>query len=196
MRAFFPKIRMIPTLLMTSGDVDQTTPLRLMEKTDFFTREVDEKVLQGEADLAIHSAKDLPATIPEGLVVAAITKGVDPADSLVFRQGFSLTQFPIGGRVGTSSLRREKRVRQMLPQAIMTDLRGSVPKRLELLEQDLALPGSLHAIVVAEAALIRLESLVPRVKMAGEHPLQGKLAVLARKSDPLISSLFSCIDAR
>lgn len=152
----------------TVGDRDQTTTLRHMEKTDFFTRELDQMLLSGQIDLAIHSAKDLPDPLPLGLEVVAISKGLDPRDSLVIKKE------PIR-IVATSSERREEAVRILFPDCQFVDLRGTI-------EQRLAKEG-VDAVVVAECALIRLGwTHLNRIFLPGPTPLmQGKLALVCRK---------------
>jgi porphobilinogen deaminase len=139
-----------------------------MEKTDFFTRELDEMVLRGEVDAAVHSAKDLPEVLPEGLEVAAITKGLDGRDALVMRQPLFV--------VATSSERREEEVRKLFPGVAFRDLRGTIGERLAIWER-----GEVDGVVVAEAALIRLSlTHLPRLFLPGP-PLQGRLAIVTRK---------------
>lgn len=151
----------------TTGDLDQTTSLRTLEKTDFFTRELDQMLLTGTIDLAIHSAKDLPDPLPQGLKIGALSKGVDPRDSLVLRRE------PICV-VATSSVRREEAVRQLYPQCRFVDLRGTIQERLS---------KDVDGVVVAEAALIRLGlTHLKRVFLPGETaPLQGKIAIVCRE---------------
>ncbi|MBS0624990.1 MAG: hydroxymethylbilane synthase [Verrucomicrobia bacterium] len=159
----------------TLGDKDKKTSLRTLEKTDFFTRELDEMLLEKKIRLAVHSAKDLPDPIPEGLSIAAITPGLDARDSLVFRP-----PMPARPRIATSSVRREETVRALFPDAIFSDLRGTISERLSLLEQ-----GEVDGLVIAEAALIRLNlTHLHRIHLPGEtHPLQGKLALLIHADD-------------
>ena len=87
LRLHHPQVRFDLTTVATLGDKDKKTSLRSLSKTDFFTREVDERVLTGQSRIAIHSAKDLPDPLPDGLAVVALTQGVDPADALVMRPG-------------------------------------------------------------------------------------------------------------
>lgn len=101
--------------------------------------------------LAIHSAKDLPDPLPEGLALALVTKGVDPRDSLVFREGDSLSTLPSGAVIATSSSRREEVVRQLRGDLVFIDLRGDIEERLA------KLTDGADGVVVAEAALIRLK---------------------------------------
>ncbi len=189
--AYFPGVSIQKLCTSSTGDLDQITSLRSQENTDFFTKEIDEKVLSGLADVAIHSAKDMPSALPDGLEIIALTEGIDPTDSLVFRKGISLSSFPCKGRVGASSIRREEMVKKTLPQAVFVDIRGSVPKRLARLRIDL------DAVVVAEAALLRLGSSLFRIPLEGKtHPMQGRLAVVAKTSCTAVKKLFSTIDGR
>lgn len=169
----------------TTGDRDQTTSLRNLEKTDFFTRELDALLLDGSIRLAVHSAKDLPDPLPKGLRLAAITKGKDPRDSLVFLH--PLSDAP---RVATSSLRREESVRLLYPGATFLDVRGSIHERLKWLQTD-----RVDGVVIAEAALIRLELTdLPRVFLPGETvDGQGKLALVIREDDHELRDLLEMI---
>ncbi len=158
----------------TVGDRDKKTSLRFLEKTDFFTRELDQMVLAGTIEMAIHSAKDLPDPLPQGLSLWVLTAGLDPRDSLVFRRGFA---FPEDGLVATSSSRREGVVRSLYPKAHFVDLRGTIGERLALLEK-----GVVDGVVVAEAALIRLQlTHLHRQVLPGETALhQGRLALIGK----------------
>jgi hydroxymethylbilane synthase len=173
----------------TRGDLDLTTSLRHLDKTDFFTREIDALLLKGECRIAIHSAKDLPEPLPTGLVRIALTTGVDPRDALVLRPGETLHS---GARVATSSLRREQQIQALYPAVCCVDIRGTIEARLQLLDR-----GEFDALVVAEAALIRLGlTHLPRQLLQGPAaPLQGRLAVLSREGDEEMRHLFSCLDA-
>ncbi len=158
----------------TIGDRDQTTSLRGLGKTDFFTRELDEMLLNGEIDAAIHSAKDLPDPIPKGLKIAWISKGLDPRDSLVFKEPVRV--------VATSSVRREDAVRILYPDCRFVDLRGTIHERLAKLNTEV------DGVVVAEAALIRLKlTHLHRVFLPGKPlALQGKLAIVCRADEKII----------
>lgn len=157
----------------TVGDLDKETSLREMEKTDFFTRELDQLLLGRKIDAAIHSAKDLPDPLPKGLKVAAFSKGVDPRDSLVIKRE------PIR-LVATSSVRREEAVRALFPECEFVDMRGTIHERLE---------KDVDGVVIAEAALIRLNlTHLPRIFLPGPTaPMQGKLAIVCRTETDLLS---------
>ncbi len=173
-----PHVVFKPIFVETVGDRDKITSLRSLDKTDFFTRDIDQMLLKGECRIAIHSAKDLPDPLPEGIVLAALTKGVDPSDSLVFPEG--QTTLPEKGIVATSSVRREECVRKLFPSARFVDIRGTIGERLAQLES-----RKIDGVVIAEAALIRLGlTHLNRITLPGETaPLQGKLAITACAHD-------------
>ncbi|MBB63894.1 MAG: hydroxymethylbilane synthase [Waddliaceae bacterium] len=190
---FHPEVEFKHHFIETIGDRDQKTSLRSLEKTDFFTKELDELLLNGEVRVTIHSAKDLPEPLPKGLEIAAITKGVDPSDSLVLRKGENLRSLRLGAVIATSSIRREEAVRELRADLNFSDVRGNIGQRLDLLEN-----GTVDGVVIAEAALIRLGlTHLNRFTLPGETvPLQGQLAVLMRENDEEIRELFRCLDVR
>jgi len=176
----YPHVHFIPVWITTRGDRDKTTSLRTLDKTDFFTREVDELLLSGECRIAIHSAKDLPDPLQEGLELIGLTRGVDPADALVYN---TLAE---GAVIGTSSKRREENLLRWRPDFKCVDIRGTVDERLAMLDR-----GEIDGVVMAEAALIRLQIDRPRIRLQGETvPLQGKLAIIARANDREMQHLF------
>lgn len=190
---FYPEVQFEMCFVETTGDQDLRTSLRQMNKTDFFTKEIDEILYQGSIRVGVHSAKDLPEQLPQGIEVIAITQGVDSSDSLVLREGETLESLPKGAVIATSSERREEAVKALRSDFNFRDIRGPVEMRLKALQERTA-----DGVVVAEAALIRLNlQHLNRVKLPGETaPLQGKLAVVARSTDHYMEILFSCIDAR
>lgn len=157
----------------TTGDLDKTRSLRDMGATDFFTQELDQMLLAGEIDAALHSAKDLPDPLPIGLQIAALSIGLDPRDSLVIKKE------PVR-LVATSSLRREQAVREVFPHCQFVDVRGTVQERLE---------QNTDGVVVAECALIRLQlTHLHRIFLPGPTaPMQGKLAIVCRQHENIIS---------
>lgn len=183
-----PTVTFDPTWIKTSGDKDLQTSLRFMENSNFFTKELDDMLLAGEFRLTMHSAKDLPNPLSDGLSLCALTRGLDPSDSLVTSDSFTGK-----GNIATSSLRREKTIRELYPDAKIVDIRGTIEQRLAYLER-----GEIEGLVVAECALIRLElthlSRITLPKPYAEY--QGQLAVLARADDVEMQQLFSCIDSR
>ena len=177
----------------TTGDKDQATSLRTLDKTDFFTKEIDALLLSGGCRIAIHSAKDLPDPLPKGLALIALTHGLDPDDVVVLKKGVSLSLLPPKPIIATSSVRREEAVRQLIPNATFIDLRGTIEQRLTRLHG-----GGIDGVVVAEAALIRLGlTHLNRVKLPGPTaPLQGKLAIVTREGDLEMQALFQSLDSR
>ncbi|MCE5317947.1 MAG: uroporphyrinogen-III synthase, partial [Parachlamydia sp.] len=175
------------------GDKDKTTSLRTLEKTDFFTKEIDTMLLSGECRIGIHSAKDLPEPIPEGLAIIALTRGVDPADVLIMRSGDTFSSLKQGAVIATSSERREMMVRSLRSDLRFIDLRGTIGERLEKLNS-----GEADGVVVAEAALIRLKlTHLNRMILPGETAVhQGQLAILARQDDQEMARLYACLDVR
>jgi hydroxymethylbilane synthase len=195
LHAFYPVLCLKPIFVDTPGDRDRSTSLRDMEKTDFFTRDIDQRLLQGEADVAVHSAKDLPDPLAEGLEIIALTKGVDSSDALVLRAGVSLSTLPCGSKIGSSSERREEMVQAMCPSTELefVDIRGNIGERLALLDR-----GEVDGVVIAEAALIRLGlTQRNRVRLEGKTPAgQGQLAVVARSENRVMKELFAPLDSR
>ncbi len=171
-KALYPSFLFETTYVESRGDQDLKTALRTMEKTDFFTREVDALVLEGMCDLSVHSAKDLPETLPEGLEVVEITEGVDRSDSLVIEG-----ELKPGMVVATSTKRREENVHRLCGDVTFVAIRGTVEERVAKWER-----GEFDALVVAEAAIIRLGlTHLPRITLPGEvAPLQGQLALVGK----------------
>jgi hydroxymethylbilane synthase len=188
-----PHVRFEIIYVQTIGDINQHISLRTLGKTDFFTKEVDEMVLNHTCRIGIHSAKDLPDPLPKGLKMFALTTGVDSSDSLVFRPSASLESLPKKAKIATSSLRREETVKTLRPDLTFIDLRGTIGQRLQKLET-----GEADGVVVAEAALIRLGlTHLNRIRLPGETvPFQGQLAILGREDDAEMMELFACIDSR
>lgn len=193
LRRDHPEIAFDVKAVPTTGDCDQTTSLRTLDKTDFFTKEIDSMLLNSECRIAIHSAKDLPDPLPKGIQIVALTKGVDASDSLVIREGESFDSLPAGAKIGISSDRREKSVQKLRKDLTFRDIRGSIQQRLEKLHT-----GELDGVVIAEAALIRLglTHLNRIVLKDSTAELQGKLVVVSREKDEEMEALFSCIDTR
>jgi hydroxymethylbilane synthase len=162
-------------LIRTSGDQDRQTPLRLLGGKGIFTKEIETALLENRVDLAVHSMKDLPTTLPEGLVIGAVGRREDVRDALISRGGLTLATLPSGARVGTSSLRRQAQVRNRRPDLQMVDVRGNVDTRLAKVDR-----GEYDAVMLAKAGLDRLgmsgaisEVLAPEVCM----PAAGQGAV-------------------
>ncbi len=175
----------------TKGDIDKTSSLLTNPADNFFSDSLDEALLCGKIDVAIHSAKDLPKNLPSGLKIFALTKSLDQTDAWVGK--VKPSQLPIASKVGTSSLLRKAQMLALNPHVEIVDIRGTVTERLKLLDQ-----GKLDALIVASCALKRL-GLQKRIKEIlpwQGTPLQGQLAVVGREGDKDNEKIFSKIDER
>ena len=170
----------------TLGDRDKDTPISRVEGSDFFTREIDLALAAGEIDFAVHSAKDLPDRLPDGLFLAELTDSIDRQDVLVSKTGLGLNELPFGARIGTSSMRRKEALKKYRRDFRLVDIRGSIEKRLELLDKEHT--NGPDAIVIAAAGLIRLgleHRITERIPfdILEPHPLQGRLALVGKKNE-------------
>ena len=137
--------------ITTSGDRIRDKPLRDFGGKGLFTKEIDEALLGGAVDLAVHSMKDLPTELPPGIVIAAVLKRGDVRDAFISARGESLAALPPGAVVGSSSLRRQAQVKRLRPDLRVIDFRGNVETRLAKLER-----GVVDATLLALAGLNRL----------------------------------------
>lgn len=218
LRKFYPDFRAEIVGIETYGDRDRTTPISEIEGSDFFTREIDEALLRGEIDFAVHSAKDLPDKLREGLTIAAITKSIDPYDVLVSKENLKLEELSYGAKIGTSSNRRKQGLLKYRPDFEIVDIRGNIEERLKLVDglsfiadskkknkshkpSAINYKPSLDAIVIAAAGLIRLrleDRITQRIpfEIITPHPLQGRLAIVVNENNPELINLLSVIDAQ
>ncbi|MEI8003278.1 MAG: hydroxymethylbilane synthase [Methanothrix sp.] len=169
-------------LVKTSGDVFLDKPLHQLTGFGVFVAEIDERMLSGEIDLAVHSMKDLPTKRPEELIISAILKRDSPFDILLCRNGsaHSLEELKEGATVGTSSMRRTAQLRRARPDLQIISLRGNLQTRLRKLDQ-----GDYDAIVLAKAGLERMGLERDYVQLDGERFVpsanQGTIIVVAKK---------------
>ena len=191
LQMIYPNRIFVPTWIRTTGDDRLDLSLRFLSKTDFFTKEVDQLVLSGACRVGIHSAKDLPDPLEQGLKIVAITKGVDARDVLVLPPHQTIDTLPKKAHIATSTLRREKAIKDLREDLICVDIRGVIEARLDHLYR-----GEIEGLVVAEAALIRLHfTHLNRFFLSTEvAALQGKLAVVARQDDQEMLQVFSAIN--
>lgn len=178
-------------LVTTTGDRDQRADLHAIGGIGVFTKEVQLAVLDGRADLAVHSAKDLPSTTPAGLALAAVPERGDPRDALV---GARLDDIPPGGRIATGSVRRRAQLAAARPDVVFAPLRGNVETRVRKQVDE-----GHDAVVVAMAALDRLglseratEVLDPGVLLP--QAAQGALGVECRADDARAVARLAAID--
>jgi len=192
LREHFPGVHFEVVIIKTKGDKIQDVPLARIGGKGLFVKEIEEALLRGDIDFAVHSLKDVPSELPEGLYLAAFPAREDPRDALVSRVGGGLADLPQGARVGTSSLRRAAQLRHRRPDLEILPLRGNVDTRLRKLSE-----GQYEAILLAEAGLRRLGVRVERTPLPVEEFLpavgQGILAVEAREGDRETASLLATL---
>jgi hydroxymethylbilane synthase len=176
--------------LKTTGDNILDVPLAKIGAKGLFVKEIEEALLDGRIDWAVHSVKDLPSELAAGLSVAMIAAREDPRDALVARGGLTLATLPSPARLGTSSLRRSAQLRHWRPDLTIVPIRGNVDTRLRKLESE-----GLDGIVVAAAGLIRLgwearisEIIPPEVCLPAVG--QGAIGVEMRSDDAAAQALF------
>jgi hydroxymethylbilane synthase len=176
-------------IITTDGDRIQDRPLHEVGGKGLFVKGIEEQLLAGAVDLAVHSMKDLPAAMPAGLVVACTPRREDPRDALCGPAGASLAELPKGARVGTGSLRRAALAVRVNPGVQIVPLRGNVPTRLRKVTS-----GELDAVILAAAGLRRL-GLAEHITEALDTdrfcpaPTQGVLALQCRDDDARVRGL-------
>jgi hydroxymethylbilane synthase len=138
-------------VIKTTGDKIVDVPLAKVGGKGLFVKEIEEALLDGRADLAVHSVKDMPAELPDGLHLACMPPREDPRDVLVSRNGMGLDELPVGARLGTSSLRRASQLLHLRSDLLIETLRGNVDTRLRKLESE-----GLDAIILAAAGIKRM----------------------------------------
>ncbi|MDR1947202.1 MAG: hydroxymethylbilane synthase [Desulfovibrio sp.] len=190
-RAHGPEIRLL--VLKTRGDMVTDVPLHRIGGKGIFVKEIEEALLDGRADIAVHSMKDLPVNLPPGLVLGAVPVREDPCDMLLSARFPNLDDLPSGARVGTGSLRRRAQLKALRPDLEVALLRGNVDTRLKKL-----LDGDFDAIVMAAAGLRRLGLEAPFTeKLAPPRflpaPGQGALGLECRADRDDVRELLSSL---
>jgi hydroxymethylbilane synthase len=187
--------------IRTSGDRLQSASVAQVNEAigaeggkGIFIKEIEDALLSGAVDLAVHSMKDVPTETPSGLVFAAITEREDPRDCLISRNSWTLETLPRGGRVGTSSLRRQAQLRRHRPDLEVVDLRGNVDTRIRKLES-----GEVAAIVLALAGVSRLGARDKVAQIFDEELMlpavgQGALGIETRAGDSQTSRFVAALD--
>ena len=190
----FPELDIEIIGLKTTGDKWLSTSLQKIGGKGLFVKELQEALLSGKADLAVHSLKDIPAQFPEGLHLAAICERENPFDAWISKEGSALNELPTGSKVGTSSLRRQVQLARIRPDLHYEPLRGNVDTRIKQ-----CFDGKWDAIVLAVAGLKRLdlentitsiftpEEMLPAVG-------QGALALECRTNDEKTNAILSFLN--
>jgi hydroxymethylbilane synthase len=180
--------------IKTSGDRIQDRSLAEIGGKGLFAKELEEAMLAGRIDLAVHSMKDLPTILPEGLAIAATPPREDPSDVFISSRAPSLANLPRGARIGTSSVRRAAQIARLRPDCAIVSLRGNVDTRLAKLDD-----GAVDAIILALAGLRRLglEARATAIMPSqGWLPAlaQGAIAVEMREDDPTAAIVTAALD--
>ena len=189
----FPDVRTELVKMVTRGDKILDAPLAKVGGKGLFVKELEQGMLEGAADIAVHSMKDVPVDFPEGLHLAAILSREDPTDAFVSNRYSTLDELPANARIGTSSLRRQCQIKEKFPDAEVVPLRGNVNTRLAKLDADLY-----DAIILASAGLKRLgmakritQSLDTRVSLPAIG--QGAIGIECRVDDVEINEILSAL---
>ncbi|KTG20064.1 porphobilinogen deaminase [Pseudoalteromonas sp. XI10] len=185
-------VELVP--MSTQGDIILDTPLAKIGGKGLFVKELEQAMLDGRADIAVHSMKDVPVEFPEGLALHTICEREDPRDAFVSNNYKSLDELPQGAIVGTSSLRRQCQIREARPDLDIRDLRGNVNTRLAKLDD-----GQYDAIILAAAGLIRLEMperitafIEPEVSLPANG--QGAVGIECRIDDEVTKALLAPLE--
>jgi hydroxymethylbilane synthase len=194
LRAAHPGLAVELVPLSTRGDEILDQPLATIGGKGLFLKELEVAMLEGRAELAVHSLKDVPAQLETGFTLPAILPRADAADAFVSNHYAELAALPHGARVGTSSLRRQAQLRALRPDLVLRDLRGNVGTRLAKLDA-----GDYDAIVLACAGLERLglaARIVSRLAAPDWLPAPGQaaIAIEAREGQPAVLELLAALD--
>jgi len=194
LRELAPRVTVTLRRIQTSGDKILDVPLAKIGGKGLFVKEIEEALLSGDIDLAVHSMKDVPTELQPGLALLCIPQREDPRDALISREARSFRDLPQGARIGTSSLRRQAQLLQARPDLVISMLRGNLDTRMRKLRE-----GQYDAIVLAAAGLRRLgweneitELLNPDVSLPAIG--QGALAIEGRADDTFVRSLLSGLE--
>jgi len=191
LRAAHVGLEVTLTIVKTQGDKIQDRPLHEIGGKGLFVREIEQQLLDGEIDLAVHSMKDLPALTPDGLTIAATPAREDPRDALVGPAGATLATLAAGTRLGTGSLRRGALAKRINPGLELVPIRGNVPTRIGKVDS-----GDVDATLLAAAGLRRLGRADRIVELLDPvsfcpSPAQGILALQTRADDARAKTLVS-----
>ncbi|WP_055105567.1 hydroxymethylbilane synthase [Paenibacillus ihumii] len=182
--------------IVTKGDRILDVTLSKVGGKGLFVKEIEQAMLSGEIDMAVHSMKDMPSVLQEGLVTGAVPRRVDPRDALISRNGLSLDELPQGAKIGTSSLRRSSQLKKYRPDLKLEWIRGNIDSRLRKLETE-----GFDAIILAAAGLHRMgwedriTSFLP-VEVCLPAVGQGALGIECRESDQEVRHLLSLYNDR
>jgi hydroxymethylbilane synthase len=172
--------------IKTTGDKILDVPLAKVGGKGLFVKEIEEALLEGQIDLAVHSMKDMPTKCPSGTMIGAVPKRADPRDALISRDGMTLDNLPFGSKIGTSSLRRQAQLKRVRPDFIFLPVRGNLSTRMRKLSE-----GEVDALILAVAGLYRIgwqDRITEYIPFDICLPAigQGALAIECRENDPVV----------
>lgn len=194
LEAGFPGVEVRLRKIKTTGDKITDVPLARVGGKGLFVKEIEEALFRGEVHLAVHSMKDVPTHLPDGLHLAAITRREDPRDVAILRRAKRILDLPLGARIGTSSLRRQSQIRHLRPDFEIIPLRGNLDTRIQKLEKE-----GLDAVILAAAGVRRMgwedritEYLEPEVCLPAIG--QGALGLECREEDGETNRMLEVFD--
>ncbi|MBN1931840.1 MAG: hydroxymethylbilane synthase [Desulfobacterales bacterium] len=190
----YPSLSIELVKIKTKGDKILDVPLAKVGGKGLFVKEIEEAILDGRIDLAVHSMKDMPAEIPDGLCIGAIPERENPRDVLISKEGRLLCELQPGAHIGTSSLRRAAQILHVRPDLVISPLRGNLDTRIKKLEKK-----NLDAVILAAAGVKRLNLESKITEYIDDNVIlpavgQGALCIEIRKNDPEIGSIVSFLD--
>jgi hydroxymethylbilane synthase len=193
LRGARPDLQVELRVIKTKGDKILDVPLARVGGKGLFVKEIEEALLEERIDFAVHSMKDVPTELPEGLRIAAMPPRVDPRDALVSGAGYTLETLPEGARVGTSSLRRIAQVRHLRPDVEIVDVRGNLDTRMRKAET-----GEVDIVILASAGITRMgwadriTGYIPTSQMVSAVG-QGAIGIEIREDDAFMTDVMTKI---
>lgn len=198
MKNAYPDIECELKIIKTKGDIVKDLPIDKIGGKEIFTKEIEKELLDGSIDMAVHSMKDMPGELPEGLKLSFSPEREDYRDVLILREGLnSIKDIPFGGKIGTGSKRRKYQILQYRPDLEVIGIRGNIETRIRKIEEE-----NLDGVILAAAGINRLGlDLGERVVYLDKDivlpsPTQGILAIEVRENDNRIDNILKCISHR
>ena len=194
LRQRYPEMKIATVVIRTKGDIMQDVSLAKIGGKGVFVKEIEDALLRGDVDIAVHSMKDVPAELPEGLHIAIIPEREDPRDVLIAKDNRKIESLPRGARIGTGSLRRGLQMRNLLPDVRIVPLRGNLDTRIRKIESE-----GLDGVIVAAAGIRRMgwlhrvsqfipvEVMIPAVG-------QGALGIEMRTGDSSLAEMLAFLN--
>lgn len=185
----FPDLTVELNVIKTTGDRITDRPLAMVGGKGLFVKEIENALLNNQIDLAVHSMKDMPGSLPDGLIIGAVPERENPLDVLISKDGLLLADYKKGAKIGTSSLRRASQIKHLRPEVTIADIRGNLDTRIKKLKS-----GEYDAIILAAAGLRRLGQEKEITEYLDESVMtpavgQGALCIETREKDADIAMI-------